>query len=499
VTARGPRFALRVAAVIGVTTSVACLEGHEGRRASELIEVDRPTARVDLLFVIDNSGSMADEQARLAAVVPRLVEHLAARGVSDLRLAVTGPDVMCDPAAVPGMVARGRFATRPMPAANFTGRVGVSLACRDDDDCAAGACDLLGCRDDAQARWRCETAPRDLCVELPNGSFGTRCTLVCDDDEGCVAALGPGFVCLVTPSFARACVAPLPPCPAEIPPVLAGADLALAPCAMRIGVFKEPCARFEQPLEAMRLALDPAGPNAAQHAFVRPDAVLAVVAVSDEEDCSTRPGETFLETDAERCGVLEPADGVARLQSIDHYVGFLEGLKGPGRAFFAAIAGDSAAVDPGAAAAEREAYLATMRSPRDCYTQASICTTPDGRDTARWAPRLFAMAAALAPDGLTHNACDDDWASAVVRLADALADTATRVCLPRALPSGAGALGVTRLVDGRERRLTAVADGAAPGTWRWSRAAPECASGAAILVADPPVAGERLRFVVPVP
>jgi hypothetical protein len=48
-------------------------------------------SRVDLLFVIDNSGSMAEEQTNLVAVIPHLVEQLRADG-RDVNVMITTTD-----------------------------------------------------------------------------------------------------------------------------------------------------------------------------------------------------------------------------------------------------------------------------------------------------------------------------------------------------------------------------------------------------------------------
>jgi len=48
---------------------------------------------------------------------------------------------------------------------------------------------------------------------------------------------------------------------------------------------------FEQHLEAVRLALDPANP--ANTGFVRPDALLAIVIIADEDDCSVTHSSLF--------------------------------------------------------------------------------------------------------------------------------------------------------------------------------------------------------------
>lgn len=52
-------------------------------------------SKIDLLWVVDNSGSMADKQAKLAASFQRFID-LFARGAIDYRVAVTTTDVFAD-------------------------------------------------------------------------------------------------------------------------------------------------------------------------------------------------------------------------------------------------------------------------------------------------------------------------------------------------------------------------------------------------------------------
>jgi hypothetical protein len=126
---------------------------------------------------------------------------------------------------------------------------------------------------------------------------------------------------------------------------------------------------FEQPLEAIRQALLPS--NAVNQGFLRPNALLVVVLLTDEDDCSVShaslygdseiatlgPQESFRCTrfgvvcddggatpDAmNRVGVkrnCHPAEGSALVTSVAGYADFLKSLKvDPGRVVVASIAG----------------------------------------------------------------------------------------------------------------------------------------------------------------
>jgi hypothetical protein len=123
---------------------------------------------------------------------------------------------------------------------------------------------------------------------------------------------------------------------------------------------------FEQPLEAMYLALDQ---NPANAGFLRDDAVLAILFLTDEDDCSATDGSVFDNTQTaidtplgpltsyrcfefgitcdvndrttlgERTGCVPRDDAGALLHPIRRYVDLLGSLRDPGRIVVAAIAG----------------------------------------------------------------------------------------------------------------------------------------------------------------
>jgi hypothetical protein len=193
--------------------------------------VDPEPLLVDLLFVIDDSGSMAEEQAALAAQFPVMVEVLVTgdldrdgrpdvQPVSDLQVAVV---------------------TTNLGSAGF---------------------ELGGCQ-----------------IRPNNGSDGVHRTRA--GGAGC-----PGMV----PSFLR------------FRPELMRPDMFVSEfgCVARVGTSG--CG-LEQPLEAALKAVLPAGVlsflegdahrDGANAGFIRDDAVLAVVLVSDEDDCSVADPELF--------------------------------------------------------------------------------------------------------------------------------------------------------------------------------------------------------------
>ena len=125
---------------------------------------------------------------------------------------------------------------------------------------------------------------------------------------------------------------------------------------------------FEQPLLAMRNVLSPENLNSA--GFLRPGALLAVVFVTDEDDCSATDPGLFDPDPSTPLGALSsyrcfadgvvcdsaPPDGVgeyrrcratgqsAYLTSLGEYRSFVTGLKKPGEVIIGLVAGDTGPV-----------------------------------------------------------------------------------------------------------------------------------------------------------
>ncbi|HJK95062.1 MAG TPA: hypothetical protein RMH26_30285, partial [Polyangiaceae bacterium LLY-WYZ-15_(1-7)] len=238
--------------------------------------LEGPPLLVDLLFVVDDSGSMAEEQAALADQFPSLVRTLA-----------TG-DLDGD----------GRGDVQPVDDL----RVGVlttNLGAPGVDPGAIGGC---------------EVRPGD-------GSGGVLRSQL--RGPGCAGAV-PGFLAFVPGSGADA-------------------DAFAADFACLAVVGDDGCG-FEQPLEATLKALLPAdGPvrflegvgqgDGANAGFVREGAVLAVVLVTDEDDCSVADPELF-DLESERFPGGERAGGNLRcvtypeaLQPVPRFVDALRSLK----------------------------------------------------------------------------------------------------------------------------------------------------------------------------
>ncbi|MDC0721346.1 hypothetical protein [Nannocystis bainbridge] len=201
------------------------------------------TNPIDVLFVIDNTGSMADEQALLAKNIDALLDT-----ERDLRIGITTTDVgnpRCPEAQT--TPERGAMATRSCLERIEDGEFSFNM-----DDYAYACADI------------CEVA-----------SIGIAPTPTALDDEPAVR-----------PWFERTGGVTN----------LADAGLSLVQalrCALPRGV--NGCG-FESQLESMYLALARSmDANEPEYGFLRPEADLVVVIVTDEVDCSANPrfGEIF--------------------------------------------------------------------------------------------------------------------------------------------------------------------------------------------------------------
>lgn len=186
---------------------------------SAACEGDRPS-QLDLLFVVDGSGSTAEEQRALGAAMPALLARLEARagGLPSTNIAVISADM-------------------------GAGTTAVGTACRP-----------LGDRGAFQVRPNCG-------LDSANGNWFLRTG-------------------------------------GQRQPNFTGTAAQVLDCLVQLGV--DDCG-YEQHLLAMAAALAPSPYNLENAGFLRAGALLAVVILADEDDCSgdgnatfyqdTRPGE----------------------------------------------------------------------------------------------------------------------------------------------------------------------------------------------------------------
>lgn len=371
---------------------------------------------VDILFVIDNSGSMAEEQARLARNFSGFVDALDTMKV-EYRVAITTTDV--DHAACPQATPEDgdlvlRACTDAVAAGAFQfNDLDASYACT--DQCKLSAADLeiqpsLAADGELRARPWLESIAGTQ--NLPAG---------------------------VSMADAFACFGPQ------------GID----GCG------------YESPLEAMRLALSKARDD--KGGFLREDALLAVVFVTDEADCSTNPAHVSAFTseptfwndedpkrtsgicwragvecdnpegpDLGQChaanysldGDVGASDGDAVLFPVQRYIDFLGGLRdgddGGPRArdvLVSLIAGVPVGYDRGAAEIPYRTAEAGSDQQINFGVAPGCVNTEDGSNSTAVPPvRERELAEAFAVDGERNlfSICQDSYVDALAQIAAAI-------------------------------------------------------------------------------
>ncbi|MFH2006511.1 MAG: hypothetical protein ABI333_08000 [bacterium] len=301
--------------------------GHNGNNNSPVgstMSIPQSAERdVDLLFVIDDSGSMAGEQANLRQNFPALMTELRnmTGGLPNLHLGVTSTDL-------------GAGIFQITYCEDVGGNAGNLLtgACANPTGGARYIIDVepKSCEITKQVSGACSahTCSQTNCAHEPTTTF------VADANTGCPRcrnyqseALEDVFSCI--------------------------ANLGTMGCG------------FEQPLEAMYLALDG---NPANSGFIRANAFLAILLITDEDDCSAANPQLFDNSQTEISSPLGPltsfrcfefgisCDTLARttgphqncipredpgalLHPLSRYVQALQALKDPQMLVVAAIAG----------------------------------------------------------------------------------------------------------------------------------------------------------------
>lgn len=384
--------------------------------------------KVDFVWVVDNSSSMCQEQAALADGFDVFLGSLES-GLQELdaRIAVVTMDLNGS---------AGAFAFEPPEKVHFACGATQQIAAPSSDQCSAA------CGDHAKS-------------ELPavwwQGGVMCQCRQQCDVDADC-AGLGQGYECVVI-GDTSACKPPLGTdgcpdgatlrslMPAEAAYLTHDNARDLFGCVARAETNEK--AGLEQGLGSVLSALDAAGPQAvqAQH-FLRDDAWLVVVFMSDEDDCTLKPWESFTKEQAVHC-----TDFPDKLLPIDSAVNRLKALKPrPEQVIVATIVGDVESPD------QRAEFLSfTAQLPWHKKTFACVSDT----GTADLASRYIELTQRFGPNGIMRNICEPGGVGAALEhLAARVVGVVSNICLPRP-PQGQPNMVVTRFgPNGEASRLS---------------------------------------------
>jgi len=351
-----------VSACISRTLEPPALETQQAERDTF---TQNPSLQLDIVFLIDNSDSMGDEQANLIRNFPRFMQVLEG--------------------AVPsGQVLDAHIGV-------LSSDLGIASAGISNCDNAGGDNGIF------------QSAPRGGCTAAPRGSYlvsgpgGNNFDGTMAEAFSCIAALGTGG------------------------------------CG------------FEHQLASIRRALggDPAvGAPEENAGFLRRDARLGIVVVTDEDDCSAPAGSDLFRTEdrlltdpygpvdsyrcnefGHLCGGQPPPRGTAsglldchsnetdgaRLVKVGDFVSFLRTLKpDPAQLRVAVVAGPASP------------YATTLQpgATGDVVQVTHSCTGANG--AADPAVRLADLVDRLGTSGLYETICADDFGPAMQHIAEAL-------------------------------------------------------------------------------
>ncbi|MEM6989151.1 MAG: hypothetical protein AAF721_01600 [Myxococcota bacterium] len=203
---------------------------------------------VDFLFVIDNSGSMADEQQHLIDSVPGFVASIQERlppGSGSFHIMVTDVDAWVYEACEDACVESAQC-----EAESTTGTCDCGYPCALRSLCIGGG--------DVGGTYACGSTPPETC-EAVMGAGVTHPVGRHASNRDCEFSSGKRFVTNVEPDLSAA-----------------------FDCAARVGTSSSV---GEKPMQAMVEALTGAGDVAAcNDGFLRDDAVLVVTIITDEDD-----------------------------------------------------------------------------------------------------------------------------------------------------------------------------------------------------------------------
>jgi hypothetical protein len=353
--------------------------------------------KVDLLFMVDNSNSMTEEQASLTEQFPRLVTVLATGD--------RNPTVDADGDGNPANVGDDFPPVMSLQIGVITSDMGV------------GGFNVMTCNDE------------------PNfGDNGLLRTQGNTAISGCMATY-PSFL-----EFRRGAT----------DAAMYARDVS---CVATVGTGG--CG-FEQQLEAVLKAVTPSTctdpwctfnmgtrghADVANSGFVRPDSLLALILVTDEEDCSVADSELFNTASTRYSGELNLRCFLnpTAQHPISRFVeGYLATRNSPDLLVYAAITGVPPNVSTATATHDQILALPEMQEEIDptMMTRLRPSCNVAGRGIAFPPRRIVEVAKGLetrGSNGLVYSICQADFTPALDGIIEKIADVLGGTCLPRAL------------------------------------------------------------------
>lgn len=308
--------------------------------------------KIDFLWVIDHSTSMAQEQRGLALGFATFINALKAQGEVDAQMAVVTVQQIADKGPDPYVAVVGRFMHQAATALPPSARERIHVPCATDADCAmpefsytfdkvtaASLCPAVAGQPKlfsnplAGPSWRCAAPGLAKFTVNDNCSVNAYCWPNCASDADCRSLFEPNVpaaqqsIRCLTPgggpmSSTSACQFPpltegCPP-PGGLPDVIGSSQLDLFRCLASVASTSQTLeAAFEGGLRSAWWALDPNGPNCPKSAdgkpgptcqyqrLVRPDAWLVIAFVTDDDDCSAEAGVSLENATPEQAAALK--------------------------------------------------------------------------------------------------------------------------------------------------------------------------------------------------
>jgi hypothetical protein len=400
--------------------------GDAGVLADACIAGRRPPGavnKVDLLLMVDNSGSMSQEQKKLARALPQLIRMLATgqrsgrpplpgmmtdfTPVESLHVGVVTPDLGVNGAPSQNSCGDRSFLPTDRDPRSSTQRinkpVGDDGVLQVDTDVAAGG--VFAPLDAGEAV--VEVVPAD--PSCSNLTFASGARFVALDRSSDPEEAAHRVACIATRG-------------------------------------RNGCG-FEQQLEAVLKALTPAdsaikftalspdghgGAAGSNQNFLRDDALLVVALFTDEEDCSIPDSSRAIFDPTVpafsgglnvRCGLPENQHG---LFPVTRYLDGLRALKPPAfreRIMFLAATGIPMAPDPAALVRSGGAAFEALLARADMQFKVQrnqsgiddepvpVCTSPSGDGTAAPGRRFLEVAKGFGERALVASICEDQYDS----------------------------------------------------------------------------------------
>lgn len=316
----------RLLALVAALGFVAACNNHPIQPVDAVLNAERVedydnlgTNKVDVLFVVGNSTSMDEERVLLREAFPEFIQGIIELG-ADFRVGVITPDMET-------VIERGALKERPdLSTDPGEDPLYTAVSCIGDQDCvngAGGTPDSVCDEDDLCRVSEGGALQRDTSTQLACSE-----NLDCRGDDGDERAECMDGFCFVPRLFCQARPAELDYC--ERQAFLSREDYELPNgtlddqaieadfrCISAIGTCSIAASRVpERGFDTVTRALDPSlnlNPD-----FLRDDALLLLVFVTDDDDCSVGPDEAS-RTSGEACWA-EGADPLREVAAFYDYV-----------------------------------------------------------------------------------------------------------------------------------------------------------------------------------